>query len=112
MKTSYNKLAKIYTNCFGHITEMADMPIYSKNPLKIFFSRTSRLIDILIRYVHFGYVAYQVCSNDDPRLTLTYLTSRSNCFPLHLSWIFFEKLIFNTVEAIVIVLKLRGNSYK
>ena len=28
MKTSYNKLAKIYTNCFGHMTKMADMPIY------------------------------------------------------------------------------------
>ena len=26
---------------------------------------------------HFGYGAYQVCSNDEPRLTLTYLTSRS-----------------------------------
>ena len=32
MKTPYNKLAKIYANCYGHMTKMADMPIYSKNP--------------------------------------------------------------------------------
>ena len=27
MKTVFNKLAKIYANCFGHLTKMADMPI-------------------------------------------------------------------------------------
>ena len=32
MKTPYNKLAKIYANCFGNM--MADMPIYGKNSLK------------------------------------------------------------------------------
>ena len=30
MKTPYNKLAKIYANCYGHMTKMADMPIYGK----------------------------------------------------------------------------------
>ena len=44
MKTPYDKLDKIYTNCFGHMTKMADIPIYGKNPLKIFFSRTRRLM--------------------------------------------------------------------
>ena len=44
MKTPYNKLAKNCANCFGHMTKMADMPIYGKNPLKIFFSRTRRLM--------------------------------------------------------------------
>ena len=33
MKTRYDKFAKIYTNCFGHMTKMADIPIYGKNPL-------------------------------------------------------------------------------
>ena len=42
MNTPYDKLAKIYTNGSGHMTKMADMPIYGKNPLKIFFSRTRR----------------------------------------------------------------------
>ena len=42
MKTPYNKLAKIYANGYSYMTKMADMPIYGKNPLKIFFSRTKR----------------------------------------------------------------------
>ena len=31
MKTPYGRLAKIYTNCTGHMTKMANMPIYDKN---------------------------------------------------------------------------------
>ena len=27
MKTPYDKLAKMFTNCFGHMTKMADIPI-------------------------------------------------------------------------------------
>ena len=46
LETSYNKLAKIYANSFGHMTKMADMLIYGKNPLKIFFSRTRRLMTL------------------------------------------------------------------
>ena len=42
MKTPYDRLAKIYTNCTGHMTKMATMPIYGKNPLNIFFSGTKR----------------------------------------------------------------------
>ena len=32
VKTPYDKLAKIYTKYFGHMTKMAPMPIYGKNP--------------------------------------------------------------------------------
>ena len=32
--TPYNKLAKFYTNCCGHTTKMAYIPIYGINPLK------------------------------------------------------------------------------
>ena len=35
IKTPYDWLAKIYTNCTGHMTKMATMPIYGKNPLNI-----------------------------------------------------------------------------
>ena len=42
VKTPYDKLAKIYTKYFGHMTKMAATPIYGKTPLKIFFSRTRR----------------------------------------------------------------------
>ena len=34
MKTPYDKLPIIRTNCFGHMTKMADMPIYGINPFK------------------------------------------------------------------------------
>ena len=42
MNTPYDKLAKIYTNIFGHMTKMATMPIYSINLLKLFFYVTRR----------------------------------------------------------------------
>ena len=51
-----------------------------KNPLKI-FSRTRRLMALGLGMLHLGCGAYQICSNDEPRLTLTYLTSRSNLLP-------------------------------
>ena len=42
METPYDRLVKIYTNCTGHMTKMATMPIYGKNSLNILFSRTKR----------------------------------------------------------------------
>ena len=44
MKTPYDRLAKIYTSCTGHMTKMVTMPIYGKNPLNIFFSGTKWLM--------------------------------------------------------------------
>ena len=40
MTTPYDWLAKTYTNCYGHMTNMATMPIYGKNSLNLFFSGT------------------------------------------------------------------------
>ena len=34
----------MYINNLGHMTKMAAMPIYGKNPSNIFFSETNRLI--------------------------------------------------------------------
>ena len=42
MTTPYDWLAKTYTNCYGHMTYMATMPIYGKNSLNLFFSGTKR----------------------------------------------------------------------
>ena len=42
MKTPYDKFVKICKKNSGHMTKMADIPIYGKNPLKI-FSRTRNL---------------------------------------------------------------------
>ena len=38
MTTPYDWLAKICTNCYGHITKMATKPIYGKNYLNILSS--------------------------------------------------------------------------
>ena len=105
MKTPYDKSAKIYTKYFGHMTKMALTPIYGKNLLKIFFSRTRRPVTLRLSMKYWGCEAYQVCSNDDPRVTLTYLTSRSSLFPDAFEWEIFWKVDFlNTVEAKVIIL--------
>ena len=36
MITPYDRLAKIYTNCYVHMTKMATTPIYAKISLNIF----------------------------------------------------------------------------
>ena len=46
MKTPYDKSAKIYKKYFGHMTKMAATPIYGRNLLKIFFSRTRRPVTL------------------------------------------------------------------
>ena len=101
VKTPYDK---IYTKHFGHMTKMTATPIYDKNPLKI-FSRTRRPMTLGLGMQYWGSGAYQVCSNDDPRLTFTYLTSRSNLLPNAFKCDFFLKVVFlNTVEAKVVIL--------
>ena len=62
----------------GHMTKMAAIPIYGKNPSKIFFSRTSRSIFMKLGMFHRGLQPIIVCSNDDHGVTLTYFTARSN----------------------------------
>ena len=46
VKTPYDKSAKIYAKYVGHMTKMATTPIYGKNLLKIFFSRTRRPVTL------------------------------------------------------------------
>ena len=63
----------------GHITKMAATRVYGtcKNPSKIFFSRTSGPISTKLGMLHRGLQPIIVCSNDDPRITLKYFTTRS-----------------------------------
>ena len=42
METPKDEGRKVFSNGHGHMTKMATIPIYGKNPLKIFFSRTRR----------------------------------------------------------------------
>ena len=46
MTTPYDWLAKIYTNCSGHMTKIATMPIYGKNSLNIFYSGNKTRVGI------------------------------------------------------------------
>ena len=76
MKTSYNQLAKIFTNCFGHMTKMADIPIYGKNPFKSLLQNQKAEVCNIWDVVPTNLVQMMI-----PRLTLTYLTLRSNLLP-------------------------------
>ena len=42
METPWDGGTKVCSNSPGHITKMAALPIYGKNHLKIFFSRTRK----------------------------------------------------------------------
>ena len=69
----------MYINNQGHMTKMAAMPIYGKNPSEIFFSRTggpvSKKLGMEHRWLNFKYD--NVFINHDPVMTLTYFTARS-----------------------------------
>ena len=86
MTTPYDWLAKTYTNCYGHMTNMATMPIYGKNSLNLFFSGTKRTLALRLGMEDWGCVPYQVSTNDESRLTLTYLMARSNLIPYAFIW--------------------------
>ena len=61
---------------------MASMSIYGKNLKKIIFSGTKRPITLKVGMQHLVLKYYQICSNDDPVMTLTYFTLRSNWYPM------------------------------
>ena len=44
MEPLWDGIMEVYLNGPGHMTKMFAMPIYGKNPSKIFFSGTSGLI--------------------------------------------------------------------
>ena len=67
----------MYINNLGHMTKMAAMPIYGKNPSKIIFSETNRLISRKLGVRH-GWLKYSnVYINHDPVMTLTKFMARS-----------------------------------
>ena len=76
---------KVCSNAPGHMTKLAAMPIYGKN-LKNLLLRTKRPMTLKLGMHHQVLEYYQVCSNDDPVLTLTYFTARSNLVPYAFVW--------------------------
>ena len=77
MKAFRFKEIKIWWHDARHIIKMAAMPKCGKNPSKI-FSRTGRLISTKPVMYNWGLQPIIVCSNNDPGVTLTYFTARSN----------------------------------
>ena len=86
MTTPYDWLAKIYTNCNGYMTKMATTPIYGKNSLNIFFYGTKRPLALGVGMYIWGCGPYQVCTNYESGLTLTYFMARPNLIPNAFIW--------------------------
>ena len=68
----------MYINNPGHMTKMAAMPIYGKNPSKIFFSRTGGSISKKLGMKHGWLKYYNVYINHDPVMTLTFFYGKVN----------------------------------
>ena len=77
---------KVCSNGRGHMTKMAAMPIYGKN-LKKSSSPEPKGRWPWNLLCNMGLEYYQVCSNDDPGLTLTYFMARSNLVPYAFVWV-------------------------
>ena len=76
----------MFINNPGHMTKMAAMPIYGKNPSKFFLSGTPGLISTKLGIKHRGLEYYNVFINYDLWLTLTYFTARSTLVDNALEW--------------------------
>ena len=77
---------KFCSNGSGHMIKIAAMPIYGKNFKKLFFSGTKRPMTLKHGMWHQMLEYYQVCSNDDHGLTVTYFMRRSNLVPHAFVW--------------------------
>ena len=76
---------KICSGCLDSMTKMAAMP-YMVKLLKIFLSGKIWPMTLKLDMQHKGLRLYQVCSNDDLWLTLTYFTARSNSVTWAFVW--------------------------
>ena len=76
----------MYINNLGHMTKMAIMPIYGKNPSKIFFSETNRLISSKLGVKHRWRKYSNVYINHDPVMILTKFMARSTWVAYAFEW--------------------------
>ena len=67
----------------GHMTNIAAMPMYGKKPFQNLLHQNWQVNFPETWYLASGTPAHYitVCSNDDPGVTLTYFTTRSNLVP-------------------------------
>ena len=104
MGPSVERVLTICWNGFGTLNKMATMPIYEKKKkkkkeekkhLKIFFCRTEKGLGLNLGLMYRGLKVYQVCSNDDCRLTFDLITARSDLCPFSFVWGNIEKVVFS-----------------
>ena len=84
----------MFINNLGHITKMAAMPIYVKNPSKIFLSETNRLISRKLGMKHRWLKFSNVYLNHDPVMTLTKFMTRSTWVAYAFEWEETVKMLF------------------
>ena len=99
MELLWDEGTKLCLNGPGHMTKMAAMSIYGKNLKQIFFG-TKRPMTMSLGIHHQVPNCYQVCSNDDPGVTLTCFAARSNLVPYAFVWEKGETMDFS--ETIVV----------
>ena len=80
VKHLWNGGINVYINYVVHMTKMAAMPIYGKNPSKIFFSESggpiSKKLGMKHHWLKFKY--YNLYINHDPVVTLTFFYDKVN----------------------------------
>ena len=76
------------------MTKMDATPIYGKTLLKSSPELEGQLPWDLVCSIDWRFWPYQDCTNDDPRLSLTYSTTRSNLIPNAFLREHFELFIF------------------
>ena len=85
------------SNGSGHMTKMAAMPIYikkkqnkqkkkKKKRQKAKHPPPKKTMTLKVGMQYRVLECYRVCLNDDPELTLTYFTARSNLVPYAFVW--------------------------
>ena len=83
-KPNCGAILKAYIDGPGHMTKMAATPIYGKKTSKI--SRTGGPMILKLSMQDEGLKLYKIYINDDPGLTLTYFTARSNWVAYMFEW--------------------------
>ena len=86
MEPPWDGRRKVYSTGPSHMTKMAAMPIYDKNLKESSFPEQKRSMTLKLGMPLWVLKHYQVCSNDDPGLTLTYFTARSYLVPYAFVW--------------------------
>ena len=85
MEPPWDGGTKVCSNGSGHMTNMAAKPTYMVKTLNNLLLWNQKACDLETWYVASG-ARVLPSSNDDPGLTLTYFTGRSNLVPYAFLW--------------------------